>query len=157
MKRLLFIILTILITLSFASCKGEEKSTEDTNDNETVSTVSEVTEDKIDYDISRLSTTMAYSQVSEMTTNSAKYLGKRVKIKGTFLVEETEQRNYYACHIKDATACCSIGFEFVLKDTSKIYPNDYPSVNDEITVEGIFHSYKEGENTYYELIDAVLL
>ena len=154
MRKLFSIIFIVLIAISVAACKGEEKSTENTEDTETVSTVSE---DKIDYDISRLSTTMAYSQVSEMTKNSSKYLGKRVKIKGSFLVEEAQQRNYYACHIKDQTACCSIGFEFVLKDTSKIYPNDYPSVNDEITVEGIFHSYKEGDNTYYELIDAVLL
>ena len=154
MKRLFSIILIVLIVLSVSACKGEEKSTENTKDTETVSTVSE---DKIDYDISTLSTTMAYSQVSEMINNSSKYLGKKVKIKGAFLVEETEQRNYYACHIKDATACCSVGFEFVLKDTSKSYPTDYPSVNDEITVEGIFHSYKEGENTYYELRDAVLL
>ena len=157
MKRLFCVLLIVLISLSVAACNEEEKTAENNEDTETVSTVSEVSEDKIDYDLSSLSTTMAYSQVSEMTNNSSKYLGKRVKIKGTFLVEETEQRNYYACHIKDATACCSVGFEFVLKDTAKSYPNDYPSVNDEITVEGTFHSYKEGENTYYELIDAILI
>lgn len=150
MKKFIAIILVLFFTLSLVACNGkDEEKTEDNN----LSSVS----DSIDYDLSKLSTTMAYSQVVEMTNNSSKYLGKRVKITGTFIVEETPQRNYYSCLINDQTACCSVGFEFVLKDTNKSYPDDYPQSNGEITVEGIFNRYSEGENTYYELIDAVLL
>ncbi len=150
MKKFIAIILAVFFIIPLVACNGkDEEKTEDNNS----SSVS----GSIDYDLSKLSTTMAYSQVVEMTNNSSKYLGKRVKITGTFIVEETPQRNYYSCLINDQTACCSVGFEFVLKDTNKSYPDDYPQSNGEITVEGIFNRYNEGEKTYYELIDAVLL
>lgn len=151
MKKFIAIILAVFFIIPLVAC-NEKESKQKTEDKKT-SSVSET----IDFDLSKLSTTMAYSQVVEMTNNSSKYLGKRVKITGTFIVEETPQRNYYSCLINDQTACCSVGFEFVLKDTNKSYPDDYPQSNGEITVEGIFNRYNEGENTYYELIDAVLL
>ncbi|MCQ2455223.1 MAG: hypothetical protein MJ090_03685 [Clostridia bacterium] len=112
--------------------------------------------DKIDFDISNFNFTMAFSQISEMKQNKSKYLGKRIKVKGIFEGEEAPSRNYYYCIVKDTTACCSEVLEFVLRDTSLTYPKDYPKSQSEIVVDGIFHSYKEGTDEFFELTDAVI-
>ena len=72
---------------------------------------------------------------------------------GTFAVYEGDGRNYYACLIADATACCSQGIEFLWKGDHP-YPADYPEPGTEITVTGTFDTYYEGEYTYCQLIDA---
>ena len=55
--------------------------------------------------------------------------------------------------IPDATACCSQGIEFLL-DGNYTYPNDYPQIGTEITVEGVFDTYYEGAYRYCQLINA---
>lgn len=57
-----------------------------------------------------------------------------------------------------ATACCAQGIEFVWEDGSHIYPDEYPTDNAEIIVEGTFETYKEerDENMYCRLSDATL-
>ncbi|MCR5523755.1 MAG: hypothetical protein K6F64_09010 [Clostridia bacterium] len=63
---------------------------------------------------------------------------------GPFAVAEGETRNYYACLIADATACCSQGIEFL--PTVKVnYPGDFPPEGTDITVTGIFDTYYEGQ------------
>lgn len=83
------------------------------------------------------------------------YMGKTVKMNGTFSIYESDDRNYYTRLISDATACCSQGIEFVL-DEDYTYPDDYPELGSEITVTGTFDTYTEGELTYCQLVDAVM-
>jgi hypothetical protein len=45
----------------------------------------------------------------------------------------------------------------VLSDTSRKYPADYPELDSEITVVGVFGTYNEGANQYCRLSDAQLL
>ena len=113
--------------------------------------------DGIDVDLTTLSSTMIYSEVSDMMTSPQNYMGKKVKMNGAFAVyhDENTDKYYYACIIKDATACCSQGIEFELKGSHK-YPDDYPEEGSDITVEGTFDTYSEGENTYCTLRDAVM-
>lgn len=87
-----------------------------------------------------------------MTIAPQEYFGKTVKIESSFAVYEGESKNYYACIIADATACCSQGFEFVCADDLS-YPEDYPKLESEITVQGIFDTYVEDSYTYCQLID----
>lgn len=107
----------------------------------------------LDIDLSALTTTMVYSEVYNMMSKPEDYTGKKILMKGTFAVYEGDGRNYYACVIKDATACCSQGIEFLL-DGNYSYPADYPAIGTEISVVGIFDTYMEGENQYCQLIDA---
>ena len=106
-----------------------------------------------DVDLTELSSTVVYSEVYNMMVTPEDYVGKSVRMQGQFAVYEGEQRNYYACIIADATACCSQGIEFILPDSYK-YPEDYPEIGDVITVSGIFDTYTEGEYQYCQLIDA---
>ena len=86
------------------------------------------------------------------------YLGKTIKMKGNFAIyqNETTGEMFYACLIQDATACCAQGIEFVLKGEHS-YPDDYPARGSEITVEGVFDTYMDGEFRYCTLRDATLL
>ena len=106
-----------------------------------------------DIDLTTMSSTMVYSQVSNMLNKPSDYKGKVVKAKGTCGIYSNSQtgKKYYAVIIKDATACCSQGLEFVLKD------GKYPSKGEKITVEGTFTTYREKGNTYCQLNYAKLV
>ncbi len=112
----------------------------------------------IDVDLTALSGTMVYSEVYRMIVIPEEYLGKTVRMKGNFAIyqNETTGEMFYACLIQDATACCAQGIEFVLKGEHS-YPNDYPARGSEITVEGVFDTYMDGEFRYCTLRDATLL
>ena len=118
------------------SSKAEEKKTEKT--------------EKIDIDLTAMSSTMIYSEVQNMMTAPDDYVGKKVKMAGQFNVAEVGDNRYFACLIKDATACCASGVEFVWAGEHS-YPGDYPEENAPITVTGTFTTYKEGEATYCQL------
>ena len=109
----------------------------------------------VDIDLTKLSSTMVYSEVYNMMTAPDSYLGKRVRMNGVFNYAQGDGRYYFACVISDATACCAQGIEFVLQEDRK-FPDDYPVAGTEITVTGVFDTYKEGENQYCQLIDAVM-
>ena len=70
--------------------------------------------------------------------------------------EKTDDIYYFSCIVPDATACCSSGIEFELKDSYK-YPDDYPPEGAIIQVLGEFDSYKDGEYRYYTLRNAELV
>ena len=72
---------------------------------------------------------------------------------GSFAVAQGEDRMYYACIIKDATACCTNGIEFIW-DGDHSYPDDYPAAGDDITVVGEFDKYYEDGTLYIQLINA---
>ena len=88
---------------------------------------------------------------------SHKALNTKTKIISVlhFSVYQGPNRNYYACLIADATACCSQGIEFVL-DGDYTYPDDYPNVNSEITVTGTFDTYTEQGSLYCQLLNATI-
>ncbi|MBR3020239.1 MAG: hypothetical protein IKH57_24755 [Clostridia bacterium] len=92
-----------------------------------------------------------------MMTSPDVYIGKTVKMSGSFAVyhDEASDKYYFACIIKDATACCSQGIEFVLRG-EYAYPDDYPPVGSDITVTGVFDTYTEGDNMYCTLKEAVM-
>lgn len=109
----------------------------------------------VDVDLTVMSSTMVYAEVYNMTSAPEEYIGKRVKMKGSFASAPGDGRYYFACIIADATACCSQGIEFFLKDDLE-YPDEYPEEGAEITVTGIFGTYAEGPNIYCQLTDAEL-
>ncbi len=108
---------------------------------------------ELDVDLTTMNSTMVYTEVFQMMQAPDQYMGKTVKMTGSFAVYEGDGRNYYACLIADATACCSQGIEFLWKGDHS-YPADYPAPGTEITVTGIFDTYYEGDYMYCQLIDA---
>ncbi|MCR5398853.1 MAG: hypothetical protein K6E68_04880 [Lachnospiraceae bacterium] len=115
-------------------------------------------EAEADVDLTALSSTMIYSEVYNMMVAPNDYIGKTIKMAGMYsqYYDEQNDKYYFACIIKDATACCAQGIEFVLKDEYS-FPADYPSDGDYVTVEGVFDTYMEGNDKYCTLRDAILL
>ncbi len=115
------------------------------------------TEEGIDVDLTRLSSTMVYSEVYNMMVYPETYVGKTVKMSGMFnyLYDEVQDFYYFSCIIMDATACCAQGLEFVTTDEFK-YPEDYPKLGEDITVTGVFDTYMEGNEMYCTLRNAKL-
>ena len=111
------------------------------------------TTEGIDVDLTTLSSTMVYSEVSNMMVNPDQYMGKTVKMSGTMSVyHDTDNgQDYYACVIADATACCSQGIEF--ETTDKLYPPE----GSEVTVTGVFDTYEENGYQYCTLRGAELI
>ena len=114
--------------------------------------------DTIDVDLSVMSGTIAYSQVYDMLYNPSRYEGKIVKMQEPFSAfYSNETKLYYpAVIIKDATACCSQGIEFVLYGNPD-YPFGYPEAGSTITIVGEFEIYYEGSDRFCHLINAVIV
>ena len=112
----------------------------------------------VDVDLTTMSSILVYSEVYNMVFYAEKYVGKTVRMKGVNSVyyDEAQAKYYFACFIMDATACCSQGIEYQLKEEYAI-PDDYPEDNTDVCVEGTFDTYMEGEYTYCVLRDAVLI
>ena len=106
-------------------------------------------------DLTAMSSTMVYSEVYNMVSNPTEYLGKSVKVRGTFTSSVYDQtgKDYFYILISDATACCQQGLEFIWSGEHN-YPDDYPEIGSTVETTGIFSSYDElGVTYYYLLID----
>ncbi len=114
--------------------------------------------DGIDIDLTQMSATMVYAEVYNIMSYPDRYIGKTIKADGEFATyrDETTGKMYYACIVKDATACCAQGLEFAPAEERK-YPDDFPAEGDEVCVIGVFDTYMEGEDTYGVLKDARML
>lgn len=146
MKKIIALILCVLMVAGFVCSCSENENTE-TKKNE-----------KIDIDITQLSSTVAYSLVVNMCNSPDEYIGKMVKMQGNFgtYQDPNTLKMYYACLYTDSTACCTASIEF---ETAKKlnFPDDYPTSGDIITVMGVFDTYYEGEYRYCYLKDAVIV
>ncbi|MBR1568138.1 MAG: hypothetical protein IJ648_04180 [Lachnospiraceae bacterium] len=112
----------------------------------------------IDVDLTILSSTMIYSEVYNMMAVPDDYIGKTIKMEGaySFFEDETTGKQYYACIIQDATACCAQGIEFV-PTADFAYPEDFPQEGEDVTVVGTFSLYEENGFQYATLLDAEML
>lgn len=170
MKKIICLLMISALIFSLAACSGD-KSTDSsssiattdspksdpttiTNDGTKADAKSSAPKaEGVDVDLTTMSSTMVYSEVLNMQQKPDEYMGKIVKMKGPFNVTEIDDNRYYACIIKDATACCTTGIEFVWAG-DHTYPDDYPEKDQEITVTGTFNTYKEGNSKYLQLKDA---
>ena len=146
MKGLSLIALLGMVVLALAACSGGQASE---------SAAPAATEAPLDLDLTKLSGTVAYSQVYDMLSRPDAYMGQRIRMNGSFSYyrDENTKQEYFATIIADATACCAQGIEFVWKGEHR-YPADYPPLDTDITVTGTFDTYYEGDNMYVQLVDA---
>ena len=120
------------------------------------------TYDKIDVDLTVMSSTMVYSQVLNMLDEPSSYIDKIVKMSGPFrpFASTNPDYCYPAIVIQDATACCASGIEFLLYGVPRCSPkggNGYPALEEEATIVGRFETYLEGADMYIHLVDAIWL
>ena len=174
MKKLFCVVLIVLTLSSLSACgsKKDKGTTDNQAANPSVSqgqpaekkseaapTTSSPAQsaDGIDVDLTKLSSTMVYSEVYNMMVSPDNYTGKTLKMNGAFAYYEDPEtkKQYFACIIADATACCSQGLEFILTG-EHTYPNDYPELGSEITVTGTFEIYTESGFQYCRLKDATI-
>ena len=118
--------------------------------------------DNIDIDLTTMNATMVYSEVNNMLSTPSSYVGKIVKMEGPFIPFDSTNPDYCypAIVIRDATACCASGIEFLLYGVprcSKTGGNGYPLYNEEATIVGRFETYLEGTYMYVHLVDAIWL
>lgn len=133
---------------------SEKLPTEVVTDN---NTEGRTTDGNVDVDLTKLSSTMVYSEVYNMMYTPENYIGKTVKMSGMFVAYTNQDQSqfYPAVIIADATACCSQGLEFVLEG-NPAYPEGYPEMETEITVVGTFETCEEDGNIYCRLQNAKL-
>lgn len=181
MKKIISILLVIIICVLGSSCAKQGDNSGRSGTNNTTKTVDDIlsgrTKDteteapkqtkgfyddslsyydgKIDIDLTKMTSVMIYSEVLNMVQEPDKHLGQVVKMNGKFTYGEGDDRYYFACVIPDATQCCSQGIEFILKN-DRSFPDQYPTVGEDITVVGVFDKYFEGEYLYCQLIDAYI-
>lgn len=169
MKKLFHLLLIVTLIVSLSACGNKETpqntqkpSAPSGNTQNSTTVTDDISKPQIsnnlDVDLTKLSSTMVYSEVYNMMYTPDDYIGKTVKMKGQFAYYEDPETKaqYFACIIADATACCSQGLEFILTG-EHTYPNDYPELGSEITVTGTFEVYTENGFQYCRLKDAVLV
>ncbi len=112
----------------------------------------------VDVDLTVMNSNMVYAEVYNMMVQPTEYIGKSIKMRGSYNVFEDDATHqiYYTCIIQDATACCAQGIEFVPEDLDAFRAAGYAS-GDEITVEGEFQIYPDGEYMYAVLVDTQIL
>lgn len=144
------VVLAALVLTVFCSCGSSEKPSEPLTSSETNSVDSSETE--IDVDLTTLSSTMIFGEVSYMMVKPEKYLGKTIKMNGEYYASYYEQtdKHYHFVIIADAEACCQEGIEFILAG-DYTYPDDYPKDGDQVEICGEFASYIEEGRTYYHI------
>ncbi|WMI79812.1 hypothetical protein [Anaerotignum sp. MB30-C6] len=121
--------------------------------------ISNETEESVDVDLTKLSSTMVYSEVYNIIMVPDDYIGKTIKMKGFFRVYPSLETDavYFAVVIPDATACCEQGFEFVLRG-EHTYPEDYPTEDAEIEITGVLETYEEdGLEYFYVVADELVI
>lgn len=150
------LLLSVMLTTVLAGCGGAPSDTAGAAKGGETDSVAAANRKKETLDLSVMSSTAVYAEVSNMMQKPKAYEGRRVRMKGRFNVLEENKRVYFSCIIQDATACCSQGIEFVLAG-KHAYPADYPAKDSEITVEGRFKTYREKGALYCHLVGAKLL
>lgn len=155
LKKIICSVIALSMLISLAGCSKPELKSQDSTGSSNSANASN--NDDVDIDLTKMSSTMVYSELTNMTSTPNNYIGKTVRATGpfSFFHDETTNEDYFAVIITDATSCCTQGIEFVLKGNHS-YPEDYPEVNEEVTVTGIFSTYTEDVYTYCQLLSAEL-
>lgn len=127
-------------------------NTDNIGDGNTVTQEKSAASENVDVDLTVLSSTVVYGEVYNIMTQPDEYMGKTIKMSGSYYAAHSDETNQYYHYIiiADAAACCQQGLEFIWSGDHK-YPEDYPKDETKAEVIGVFSSYEELGHTYYYL------
>lgn len=145
--------ISLSLVLILSGCGGKSPAEKNPAEKE-----EEISKEEIDVDLTTHSSTIVYAEVYNMMANPYDYYGQVIKMRGEIATyrSEADGLDHYGCLIKDATACCTQGIEFYLKETYS-YPDDYPEVGTECSVVGTFDVTEDGNFLIISLKDADLV
>ncbi len=114
---------------------------------------------QVDYDLSSMGPDMVYATIYQMMIDPKSYVGKSFKVTGNYYSSYSKENDqyYHFCMVKDAAACCAQGLELLWADESMNRHENCPDEEALVTVEGVFETYEEGQNTYGRLKDVKLV
>lgn len=140
MKKTVFILFTVWTLCVLAACGGSQ-------------TGAKVTADGVDVDLTQMNETIMYAELSNIIYMPDDYVGKIIRMNGTVVSSVDPETNitYHAVIIRDATACCASGLDYVLADGQ-----EYPADETDVTVTGEFELYEEDGFFYCQLKDAII-
>ena len=104
---------------------------------------------KVDFDFTRMNSTMRMTQTYRLGANPKEFEGKTLRLSGVFLtiIDEKAGKRRFACLISEpgGCACCAPGgvLEFEPKDSYK-WPTSFPPVESRITVNGLLRMVEVG-------------
>lgn len=92
----------------------------------------------IHWDLSLMSTTMAYAQMYAMLMSPEEYVGQTVRVKGQYypLMDDQGVTLFHGVIVSDIAACCEVGLEFIL--TGNPPPSAYPTPMSVVEMTGLF-------------------
>ena len=114
---------------------------------------------QVDYDLSSMGPDMVYATIYQMMIDPKSYVGKSFKVTGNYYSSYSKENDqyYHFCMVKDAAACCAQGLELLWADDNTNKHENCPDEEALVTVEGVFETYEEGQNTYGRLKDVRLV
>ena len=114
---------------------------------------------QVDYDLSSMGPDMVYATIYQMMIDPKSYVGKSFKVTGNYYSSYSKENDqyYHFCMVKDAAACCAQGLELLWADESMNRHENCPDEEALVTVEGVFETYEDGQNTYGRLKDVKLV
>ncbi len=112
----------------------------------------------VDLDLSRMNPNMRYAQITQVTQEPDKYVGKTARLVGYFRPYPDGDKNgvytkgRIALEMPDQAGCCAAVVEFVLKDPTTAHP----PIGTEVIVEGILETYTQDGLTRCQFGEATM-
>ncbi len=113
----------------------------------------------VDLDLSRMNPNMRYAEITQVTQEPDKYVGKTARLVGYFRSypdgdkNGVYTKNRIALEMPDQAGCCAAVVEFVLKDPEN---TKLPKVGTEVIVEGILETYTQDGLTRCQFSEATM-
>ena len=135
MKKYLFTVLIFCIFLLCCSKVGQ-------SDKESLQNGNSLSQ-KVDIDITKMNLNLASAQIQNIELNPKQYIGKTIKIAGSYYYASYPDTHEHFVLLSDAASCCQYGFRFI-RDGDYKYPKDYPPVLTKIELIGVIGSDEQG-------------
>ncbi|MBR3136853.1 MAG: hypothetical protein IKG32_07580 [Clostridia bacterium] len=113
----------------------------------------------VDIDLSRMNPNMRYAEITQVSQDPAKYVGKTARLVGYFRPYPDGDKNgtyttgRIALEMPDQAGCCAAVVEFVLKDPEG---TKLPAVGTEVTVVGVLETYTQDGIVRCQFTDATM-
>ena len=108
-------------------------------------------------DLTAMSSTMVFAEVTQMTRTPTQYDGAQVTMRGFLMVYDVDPSTgvgNYSCLVQDATKCCQRGLAFTvtspLDDTSMLVEGN------EVIIRGTFEIYEIGGRRFVRIADCTI-